>query len=157
MAHKLNEDIVHFFQSWGCVIVSTITKEDSPHSSCKGIVEINHDGKIYLLDLYKGSTYANLMANPNISITAVDEHKFKGYCLIGKARIVDFDELGPQISKAWEAKITTRITQRMLKNISGDKGHPRHPEALLPAPEYIIAMETEQVVNLSPHHLKQEG
>lgn len=157
MPNKLNEDIMHFFQNQGCVIVSTITKEGSPHSACKGIVEINRNGKIYLLDLYKGSTYNNLIYNPNISITAIDEHKFKGYCLIGKARIVGFDELGPHVIKGWEAKIISRITQRVLKNIAGDKGHPKHPEALLPAPEYMIAMETEQVVNLTPYHLKQEG
>jgi putative heme iron utilization protein len=157
MAKKLKAEIVHFFHNQGCVIVSTISRDGSPHNSCKGIIEINQDGKIYLLDLYKGRTHANLAHNPNLSITAVDEHKFKGYCLIGKARIAESEEFQPHLIKAWEDRITSRITQRVLKNIAGEKGHPRHPESLLPSPQYMIVMEVKEVVDLTPQHLKQEA
>lgn len=155
MIKKIKNEIIHFFQSQGCVIVSTITKQGALHNSCKGIIEIKPDGRIYLLDLYRGSTYNNLISNPNISITAIDEHKFKGYCLVGKARILTVEEVNSEIIKAWEVRLTSRITQRVLKNIAGDKGHPHHPEALLPEPKYIIAMQTKEVVDLTPYHLKQ--
>jgi len=156
MAKKLKDEILHFFHNQGYVIVSTLSKGGSVHNSCKGIIEINQDGKIYLLDLYKGRTHANLSHNPNISITAIDEHKFKGYCLIGKSRIAEFDEFKPSLIKAWEDRITSRITQRVLKNIAGEKGHPRHPESLFPRPKYMIVMEVKEIVDLTPHHLKEE-
>lgn len=156
MIKRLTKGIVNFFQSQGYVIVSTIAKDGSLSNACKGIIEIDQSGRVYLLDLYHGHTYANLRHNPNISITAVDEHRFKGYCLIGKARIAGTQEIDPSLIRAWEARITSRITQRLLRNISGDKGHPRHPEALLPEPKYMIAMQTEKVLDLTPHHLKQE-
>ena len=77
---KLTEDIIHFFQSQGFVIISTIDKNGYPHNSCKGIVKITNDGKVYLLDVYRAGTHENLIYNPHVSISAVNEHKFSGYC-----------------------------------------------------------------------------
>jgi nitroimidazol reductase NimA-like FMN-containing flavoprotein (pyridoxamine 5'-phosphate oxidase superfamily) len=151
---KLSDEIIHFFQNQGCVVVSTIDKGGLLHNSCKGIVKINHNGSIYLLDLYKARTYENLKRNPHISITAVDEHKFIGYSLKGKGEILPEAKLHSRIIKAWEDRIISRLTRRLLKNIHEEKGHPRHPEALLPKPEYMIAMEVEEIVDLTPQHLK---
>ncbi len=151
---RLSDDIIHFFQDQGYVIVSTIGKRGFVHSSCKGLIKINAKGYVYLLDLYKGTTYQNLKGNPHISLTAVNEHKFKGYCLKGKARIVSEKALPVAIKSAWEDRITSRLTQRLLRNIHEEKGHPRHPEVLLPQPKYMIVMRTAEVVDLSPSHLK---
>jgi uncharacterized pyridoxamine 5'-phosphate oxidase family protein len=154
---KLKDEVVHFFQSQGCVIVSTLSGSGHIHNSCKGIIKINYNGKIYLLDLYQGVTYRNLKRAPAISITAVDEHRFRGYCLQGKATIVNADELPPAVHTMWEDKIAGRLTGRIIKNVQGQKGHSSHPEALLPQPEYLIVMEVENCVDLTPRHLKEEG
>jgi uncharacterized pyridoxamine 5'-phosphate oxidase family protein len=151
---RLNDEIVSFFQNQGCVIVSTIDGNGFSHSSCKGIIKINYNGKVYLLDLYKANTFENLKRNPRISITAVDEHKFAGYCLKGRAQVVTGTKLNSDIVKAWEDRITGRLTRRLLKNIREEKGHARHPEILLPGPQYLIVMEVEEIVDLTPHHLK---
>jgi len=151
---RLTAGIIQFLQNQGFVIVSTVDKEGFPHSSCKGIVEINQNGKIYLLDLYKSKTYDNLKENANMSITAVDEHQFKGYCLKGKAKIMRLDNLKPKIITAWETRIASRLTQRLLKNIREEKGYPGHPEVLLPKPEYMIVMEVKKIIDLTPPPLK---
>ncbi|MFQ5888031.1 MAG: pyridoxamine 5'-phosphate oxidase family protein [Candidatus Hydrothermarchaeales archaeon] len=152
---RLTDEIIGFFQNQAFVIVSTVDKNGSLHNSCKGIVKINSSGSIYLLDLYKGRAFENLERNPHISITAVDEHSFIGFCLKGKAKIIAGKELKSQIIKAWEDRITSRITRRVIKNIQGEKGHSRHPEALLPKPEYLIVMDVEETVSLIPQHIKQ--
>ena len=151
---RFPENIINFFQKQGFVIVSTIDGKGFPHSACKGIVDINHSGKVYLFDLYRQKTLANLKSDSHISITAIDEHKFHGFCLKGKARAFTDDKIDVNLLKAWEDRITSRLTQRMLRNIRDEKGHPRHPEALLPKPEYLIVMEVEEIVDLTPHHLK---
>ncbi|MFA5144688.1 MAG: pyridoxamine 5'-phosphate oxidase family protein [Candidatus Omnitrophota bacterium] len=151
---KISDEIMRFFQNQGCVVVSTVDKEGSVHNSCKGIIEIDSRGSVYLLDLYKARTYENLKRNPHISITAIDEHKFTGYCLKGRVKIVQEDKLPSKIIKAWEDRINSRLTSRLLKNIHEEKGHPRHPEVLLPGPEYMIGMEIEEIVDLTPQHLK---
>lgn len=151
---RLTDDIIHFFHKENFVIVSTIDNNGRPHSSCKGIVEIDENNKIYLLDLYKKRTYNNLKRNSGIAITAVDEHKFKGYCLKGKAKVEEMGSFKEHTLKAWEKRIITRISQRVIKNMQGEKGHTKHPEALLPEPEYLIVMEVEEIVDLTPHKLK---
>jgi uncharacterized pyridoxamine 5'-phosphate oxidase family protein len=150
---KLTEDIIKFFQNQGYVIVSTVDRNGFPHNSCKGIAIIKKNGYVYLVDVYKAKTYHNLRRNPKISVTAVDEHKFKGYCLKGKAKIILTKDLGGQILREWETRIADRITKRVIKNIHEEKGHPKHPEALLPEPEYLIVMQVKSIVDLAPRNL----
>jgi hypothetical protein len=151
---KLSEDVLHFFRNQGCVVVSTIDKNGLIHCACKGIVKIDKKGEVHLLDLYLGSTRRNLEGSSQISITAVDEHKFTGYSLKGRGKIISGDKLEPDLAAEWETRITSRLTQRLLKNIREEKGHPKHPEVMLPQPKYIIVMQVEEVVDLTPHHLK---
>jgi uncharacterized pyridoxamine 5'-phosphate oxidase family protein len=153
---RLTNEIIQFLQNQSFVIVSTIDKKGMPHNSCKGIIKINPKGLIYLLDVYKGKTYNNLKRNSKISLTAVDEHKFKGYCLKGKAKIILRKRLRSEILRAWQDRITSRLTQRLIRNIRGEKGHFRHPEILLPKPEYMILMEVKEIVDLTPSHIRQE-
>ncbi|MFH1441477.1 MAG: pyridoxamine 5'-phosphate oxidase family protein [Candidatus Omnitrophota bacterium] len=152
---KLDALVVKFFQEQNFVIVSTIDKKGFPHSSCKGIVKIDKNGNLYLLDVYFRETHGNLIKNPKISITAVNEHSFKGYCLKGSAKILDKSKLNPEIIESWENKISGRAAQRLLKNVREEKSHLSHPEVLLPKPEYMIAMEVEEIVDLTPLHLKK--
>jgi len=152
---QLSEAIIQFLQKQGCVIVSSIDHNGFPHSSCKGIVKIDKRGRIYLLDAYRGKTLQNLKTNPCASVTFFDEDKFIGYCFKGRARILSKEELDTEIIRAWEDRITGRLTQRLLKNIRGEtKAHPAHPEALLPKPEHMIVLDVEEVVDLTPYHLK---
>jgi len=151
---RLSDGIIQFFQNQSCVVVSTVDKNGFPHSACKGIVKIERSGKVYLLDVYRARTYENLKDNAHISVTSFDEHKFAGYCLKGKAEVLSQQELKPELLKAWEDRIASRLTQRLLRNIREEKGHPRHPEVLLPQPEYLIVMEVEEIVDLTPLHLK---
>ena len=153
---RLSERLINFLFRQSFTVISTVDKNGLPHNSCKGIVKIDKAGRIYLLDLYKGRTVANLRRRPNIALTVVDEHKFKGFCLKGRARIIRAGKLDAQLVKAWERKIIQRVAQRVLKNMRGEKGHPRHPEALFPKPEYMIMMQVEEIVDLTPQHLKGE-
>lgn len=151
--NHLNKETVRFFRNQSFVIVSTVDRSGIPHSSCKGIIKINPDGLVYLLDLYQEKTYRNLRQNSRISITAVNEHRFTGYCLKGKAKIISGDKLKPEIIKAWENRLTSRITQRIIKNIQEEKGAIHHPEVLFPRPKYLIVVKVGEVINLTPHHI----
>lgn len=151
---KLSEEIINFFQNQGFIIVSTIDEDGGVHNSCKGIVKIGSSGQIYLLDLYKAKTFENLKRNSNVSITSVDEHKFKGYCLKGKAKIVETESLKSDIVALWDEKITERATKRVIKNIHEEKGSPKHPEILLPKPEYLIMVQVKEIINLTPGKMR---
>lgn len=145
--------IVNFLRAQGFVIISSIDKDGFPHSSCKAIVKIDPVGEIYLIDVYRGITAENIQRNRQVSISVVDEHKFMGYCLKGRAMILPDGHLSQEIIKIWEDNITSRLTKRLLKNISEDKSRSHHPEASLPLPKHIIAIEIEEIVDLAPHQL----
>lgn len=151
---QISSDIISFLHTQSFVIVSSLDERGFPHSSCKDIVKIEPGGKIYLVDVYHGTTAANIKRNPQVSISAVDEHKFIGYCLKGKALLMS-EDISQEMIKTWEDKITSRLTKRLLRNLSEDQGRRHHPEASLPFPKHIILIEVEDVVDLAPFNLKK--
>jgi len=147
--------IIDFLRTQDFVVVSSIDKNGFPHSSCKAIVKIDAAGEIYLVDVYHGVTNENIERNPHISISAVDEHKFIGYCLKGKAAKMQDDSISQEIIKTWEDNITSRLAKRLLRNLAQAQGQRHHPEASLPQPKHLIVLEIEEVVNLAPDHLRK--
>ena len=147
-------ELVRFLNKQGFVIVSTIDEDGTPHTACKGIVQVDGKGELRLVDLYTGRTYRNLVRNPRISVTAVDEHRFKGYCLKGEARLESSGGMQPEVAEEWRDRITSRIASRVIKNVQGERGHPRHPEARLPKPKALIVMEVREIIDLTPKHIK---
>ncbi|MCM8824101.1 MAG: pyridoxamine 5'-phosphate oxidase family protein [Candidatus Omnitrophica bacterium] len=150
---SLNRDIVNFFERQGFVIVSTINPYGNIHCSAKGIADIDENGLVYIIDLYVGRTFNNLKNNPTISITAIDEHLFIGYTLIGKAKIVEGEKINSNIIMNWEERLIKRISKRVIRNIKDDRKNNRHPESRFPTPKYLIEMEVEDIVDLTPRDL----
>ncbi len=150
----LSGDIVAFLRAQSYVVVSSVGEDGAIHNACKGILRVDPPGRLFLLDVFVGRTFANLRRDPRISITAVDEHHFRGYSLSGTARLLSGEDLTPELLRVWEDALTERLTKRVLKNLSGTRGHPRHPELLLPKPKYLIEMTVGSVVDLTPPHMK---
>ncbi|MFC1703759.1 pyridoxamine 5'-phosphate oxidase family protein [Candidatus Omnitrophota bacterium] len=153
---KIPKEIIQFFENQGFGVVTTINPDGSLNSSCKDIIKITKAGKVFLLDLYMQKTHANLKRNPTVSITSVDEHKFRGYSLQGIAKTIAREKVSPQILKLQEERITSRITTRVLKNVHGEKGHPLHPEAALPKPKYLIEVDVTGYIDLAQYHPKRQ-
>ncbi|MDP2921023.1 MAG: pyridoxamine 5'-phosphate oxidase family protein [Candidatus Omnitrophota bacterium] len=150
-------DIIEFFHKQRFTVITTIDEKGYPHNACKGIVDIDGGGRVYLLDLYTARTYENLKRDPRISITGIDEHKFLGYTMKGTAKITPKNKVSQKILKMWEDKINSRIAHRLLKNMQGEKGHSLHPEAMLPVPTYLIEVDVHEVIDLTPPHIKKKG
>ena len=152
---KLSPGIVSFFGRQSYVIFSTIDEEGRPHSVAKGIIDIDEEGTVYLLDLYRGRTYANLLGSANASVTAIDEHEFAGFTLKGRASVIELEALDTDVRERWRRLLRSRITGRIIKNIQAEiRGATPH-EAHLPEPEYVIAFEVGEVVDLA--HGRRQG
>ncbi len=147
---ELNSDIISFFRDQGFTIISTLNNDGSLHSSCKGIIDIERDGVVYLLDLYHGKTFKNLKDNKNITITAVDEHRYVGYALSGIAQIIAKEDIDDKIYELWEKNVSKRASKRLIKNIKEDHKVKHHPEVKFPAPKYLIRVEIDKIVDLAP-------
>jgi len=153
----LSADAISLLQKQGFVVVSTLDANGGIHCSAKGIAGIEKQGKVYLIDLYRARTFDNLMKNPAISITAVDERQFSGFTLKGRAKIIEREKIEGHIIKGWEDKVIERVSKRVIQDVQADKKNSRHPEAAFPHPQYLIEMEVEEVIDLTPGHLKNVG
>ncbi len=153
---KLTDDIIYLFEKQGFVIVSTLDPEGKIHCAAKGIVGIEKKGKVYLIDLYQANTFNNLKVNPTISITSVDEDQFTGFTLKGKARIIKRDKIKDHIIESWEQRVIQRISKRVVRNVQESRSGSHHPEALFPRPQYLIKIEVEEIINLTPTQLKRQ-
>ncbi|MDD4294115.1 MAG: pyridoxamine 5'-phosphate oxidase family protein [Candidatus Omnitrophica bacterium] len=155
---NLSKDIIFFLKNQHFVIVSTISQDGSIHCSAKGIVGVYEDGRVYVIDLYHNRTYNNLKNNPIVSITQVDEHTFKGYTLKGKAKIVYKEDIHDEYLKEWERKVLKRISDRLIKSVQRETASNSHHEAHLPAePKYLIEIDVDDIVDLSPPSCFREG
>ncbi len=153
---NLHEDIIHFLCNQGCVVVSTLDENRQIHCSVKGIVGIKAD-KIYIIDLYQKQTYRNLSRNDTVSVTVVNEHQFKGYTIQGRGKIIPHKEIEEHIVQKWEEKIIQRITSRTIRGVQRGVKSAKHFEAHLPSkPKYLIEIDVEKVIDLSPPPLGQE-
>ena len=147
---ELTEKTIKLLEKQGFVIVSTINKNGGIHSVAKGIVGIEKEGKVFVIDLFKNHTCNNLKRNPNVSITAIDDHSYDGYTLQGRAKIVPRKNIQGHIVSKWEDKIIERISNRMIASIQKGKRTNVHHEAKLPKhPKYLIEIDIEKVVDLS--------
>jgi general stress protein 26 len=147
---QIEDGVISFFEKQGFAIFSTLDLQGSIHCSAKGIIKVEPNGRVYLMDLYKSATFNNLKANPTASVTAVDERAFRGYTLKGKAKIIEKQDIQDPMVKKWEEKLVSRITARVVKSIRDEKRSFVHPEAGFPLPEYLICMEVESLVDLAP-------
>ena len=148
---RIRQEIIDFFEKQDTVIVSTIDSSGRIHCSVKGIIGIRHSAQFLLIDLYHQHTFANLKKNPKISITAVDEHLFKGYTLQGQAEIISRDKMHERIFQEWEARVVRRISKRVIESVRLGLKSKAHHEAHLPVhPKYLISVMIKNVIDLTP-------
>lgn len=148
---ELPDHVLHFLRKQGVVIISTLDDKGHIHCSAKGIVGIEKEGKVFVIDLYLHKTFNNLKKNNTVSITAVDEDRFVGYSLQGKAKIVLREDMKEHIVSKWEERILKRITERITKSVQSGEKSKAHFEAKLPRhPKYLIEIDVENIIDLSP-------
>ena len=152
---QLPERVYYFLERQGFVIVSTFDKKGRIHCSAKGIVGIERQGKVFVIDLYMHNTFNNLKKDPRVSITAIDEDQFAGYTLQGKAKIVAREDIQDHIISKWEDRILSRISSRVAKGVKTGAKSKSHFEAQLPKhPKYLIEVDVENIIDLSPPNQK---
>jgi len=150
------QSVISFLEKQGFVIVSTLDSHGRIHSVAKGVVDIENQGRIYLIDLFKARTYANLKKNSTITVTVVDEHAYLGYSLKGKGHIREKKAIQKDMLRKWEERLLHRISRRIIRHIQQEKNGSRHHEIHLPEPEYLIRMDVEEIVDLAPAPLDIE-
>ncbi|RKY37738.1 MAG: hypothetical protein DRP78_00160 [Candidatus Omnitrophota bacterium] len=153
---QIPDNVIYFLEKQGVVIVSTMDEKGNIHCSVKGIVGIEKQGRVFVVDLYLHKTFENLKQNPRVSITAVDEHKFEGYTMQGKGKVVLSEKIKGSLALNWEKRTIERISRRVLKSVQSGVKSKSHFEAELPAvPAYLIEIDAEKIIDLSPPCMRE--
>jgi len=147
---EILEEVIKFFRENEFVFLATLDSRGKIHISIKGLIKVERDGKFYIFDLYKGRTYRNLKNNPQATISAVDEHRFRGYALQGIAEIVNLKNVSEEIHKLWEKNVARRISKRLSKTVKKGISSPGHPEMKFPPPRYLILFIPQKIIDLAP-------
>jgi len=153
---RIPEEVVRFFERQNFVIVNTIDPDHGIHAAAKGIAVLDPGGEVFVADLYMRHTHQNLLQDSRISLTAVDEKAFVGYCLQGHAGIIPRKEIPAFLNEAWEKKIILRMSQRVMRGVQVQARSEIHHEAHLPVqPQYVIKMKVDSIVDMSPPGMRK--
>lgn len=147
---EFSDEVLDFFKGRKIVLVMTLDEEGRIHSAVKGIVQIERAGKIAIVDLYCGKTLRNLQREPRVSVTAIDEERFIGYTLQGKAKIIPQWEIHENFIEKWQDHIVARISERVISSVRRGRKSKEIFEAHFPQhPKHLIEIEVENIINLS--------
>jgi predicted pyridoxine 5'-phosphate oxidase superfamily flavin-nucleotide-binding protein len=79
--------------------VATASPDGMPNATPKGSVRVIDDEHLVFADLFSRKTRENLLKNPKVAVTVMDEKSFKGYQIKGTAELLTAGELFDQIAE----------------------------------------------------------
>jgi uncharacterized protein len=84
--------------------VATASPEGVPNATPKGSVRILDDEHMVFADLFSRKTRENLLKNPKVAVTVIDEKSHQGYQIKGSAELLTagklFEQVGEELKKA---------------------------------------------------------
>jgi len=84
--------------------VATASPDGVPNATPKGSVRVIDDEHLVFADLFSRKTRENLLKNPKVAVTVVDEKSLKGYQIKGSAELLSagelFDQMADELKKA---------------------------------------------------------
>lgn len=122
---KLPKEVQEFMKGkmgW----VATASPDGVPNATPKGSVRVIDDEHIIFADLFSRKTRENLLKNPKVAVTVVDEKSYKGYQIKGSAELLTAGELFERVSDE-------------LKKVP----------MKLPPPTYVVKITVEKVYDQS--------
>ena len=129
--------------------IATADLSGKPNCALKMIVDVVPPNVVLLLDYHYTTTYANIMANPQVSLSFMDDREFIGYRMTGKAEIVTH---GPEYDDAkgrWEKRLIGYETDRIIARMRGHHSS-RESESSLPKDYVIIKLKGDEASAIMP-------
>jgi len=84
--------------------VATASPDGVPNTTPKGTVRVIDDEHLVFADLFSRKTRENLLKNPKVAVTVIDEKSFKGFQIKGAAELLTagelFDQMKEELKKA---------------------------------------------------------
>jgi uncharacterized protein len=95
---KIPKEVQEFMQgkvAW----VATASPEGVPNATPKGTVRVIDDEHLVFADLFSRKTRENLLKNPKVAVTVIDEKSHQGFQIKGTVELLTAGELFRQVSE----------------------------------------------------------
>jgi predicted pyridoxine 5'-phosphate oxidase superfamily flavin-nucleotide-binding protein len=79
--------------------VATASPEGVPNATPKGTVRVIDDEHLVFADLFSRKTRENLLKNPRVAVTVIDEKSRKGFQIKGTVELLTAGELFTQVAE----------------------------------------------------------
>ena len=99
--------------------VASADKHAKPNSAPKMLMDILGPNRIYFLDYKFTQTHSNILKNPQLSLSFMDDENFAGYRLNGKAQILETGKEYEKVEKEWEKRVVRYQADRIIKRMHG--------------------------------------
>lgn len=131
------------------VSVASCSDDKIPNSASKMLVEIALPNLIFFLDYKHTQTYANVMQNPVLSISFMDDAHFSGYRLTGKAEVLEGGAEYEEIKKKWQKRLIGYEADRIVQRVRGEYSS-RDAENTLPENFIIVKVTGSSAAMIRP-------
>ncbi len=78
--------------------VATASADGTPNATPKGTVRVLDDEHLVFADLFSRKTRENLLKNPKVAVTVIDEKSHRGYQIKGTAELLTAGDLFEQMA-----------------------------------------------------------
>ena len=138
---------VDFLRKREFISVGTCDFEGNPNVAPKLLLKIE-DSSIYLIDYIVGRTFANLKANPKVSLSFFDIDTLTGYQINGPVEIMEKGPLHDKLLRELSAKKVELSVKRIIEGVNKEKGHGAF-EMFLPEKVVMFKIQIKEIVEIS--------
>lgn len=149
---KLTQDMKQVLKRQPVVLVATSDDRRLPNVSPKGILKVVDDDKLVFASLFSAKTEANLSANPNMAVAAVDLQGYEGYQFKGRAELIHdgplFDEIVDLLARGQKGRRPMELWfEKVARELVAALARVGRPGV---RPRNAIVLHVEEIWNLAP-------
>lgn len=120
-----------------------------PNSAAKLLVDVELPNHVYYLDYNHTQTYSNIQANPQISISFMDDAAFTGFRMTGTAQVLTSGKEYDEACKSWEKRLIAYEADRIVRRLMGHYST-KESENTLPKDFVIIQFTALEAAVIKP-------
>lgn len=149
---KLTQDMKQVLKRQPVALVATSDDQRLPNVSPKGILKVVDDDKLVFASLCSFKTEANLSANPNMAVAAVDPQTYEGFQFKGWAELIYegplFDEIVDLLARGQKGRQPMELWfEKVARELVAALGWLGRPSV---RPRNAIVLHIEEIWNLAP-------
>lgn len=134
------------------VSVASADKQGKPNSAPKMLVDVQLPNQLYFLDYKHTHSYANVLENPELSVSFMNDATFTGYRLNGPAQMLAFGPDFEEAKKLWEKRLITYEADRIIQRVRGHYST-KESENSLPKDFVIVRILAKEASVVKPDRI----